>query len=141
MAMKYLVTAVGMLIVMAGHGQTIIGTWQQSDEKTCIQSQTKESETEKELLPLMGASTTSVAKLISFDTKGKGKEGIFSTGVKKGSNMNDFQYKVSGQELQFLDKKSGIITQRFVIDSLTESTLAIHNAMKDCEARIFTRVK
>jgi hypothetical protein len=130
-----------MVVVFAGKSQTVVGTWQQSGETTCIQSELKESETEKELLPLMGASTTSVAKLISFDAKGKGKEGIFSAGTKKGSSMNDFQYKVMGQEIQFLDKKSGIITQRFVIDSLTENTLAIHNAMKDCEGRIFSRVK
>jgi hypothetical protein len=139
--MKYLLSTIAMLIVIAGFGQTIVGTWQQVDEKTCIQSEFKETETEKELTPLMGGSKISVAKLIRFDMKGIGKEGIFSKGVKKGSSMNDFLYTINGQDLQFLDKKSGIMTQRFVIDSLGESTLMIHNALKECEARVFSRVK
>jgi hypothetical protein len=89
----------------------------------------------------MGSSKNAVAKLIRFDKKETGEEGIFSQGNKKGTGMNSFRYNVKGNELRFLDKKSGIISQRFVIDELTESTLKIHNAMKDCEVRFFSRVK
>ena len=122
--------------------QSLEGTWQLTDSKTCFQSELKESDTEKELEGMMGANTkSSVAKLIVFKKDGTGQEGIFSTGKKKGSSMNSFQYKISGQELLFTDKKSGMITQRFGIDELTETSLKIHDAKKDCETKAFVKVK
>ena len=121
--------------------QQIVGTWQLTEDKTCFQSSFEKSETEKELESAMGSSKNAVAKLIRFDKKGTGEEGIFSQGSKKGTNKNPFQYTVVREELQFKDKKSGIITQRFVIDELTETTLKIHNAMKECETKNFTRIK
>ena len=139
--MKYLFCVFSLLTCVWAPAQLIVGTWQQTAEKTCLQQNFKESETEKELTPLMGPSGTTVAKQIVFTDKGSGSEGIFSKGVKKGSSKNEFRYAVRGSELQFLDKKSGLMTQRFVIDSLTESTMVIHNAIKECEARMFSRVK
>src|SRR5258708_3548150 len=122
--------------------QSIVGTWQQVEKQTCFDSQLPLSETEKELLPQMGESSqSSIARLIRFDGKGRGEEGIFSAGKKKGSGLDEFRYQLSGDELQLLDKKSGIITQRFIIDTLTDASLRIHDAMKDCESRKFTRVK
>lgn len=121
--------------------QSVVGTWQLVEEQTCLQVQFEKSETEKELEQSMGSSKNAVAKLIRFDKKETGEEGIFSQGNKKGTGMSSFRYNVKGNELRFLDKKSGIISQRFVIDELTESTLKIHNAMKDCEVRFFSRVK
>lgn len=135
-----------ILIVLAIPGllqaQSLVGTWQQTENNTCFTSPFKESETEKELTPSMGgASADAIAKLIKFGEKGKGEEGIFTQGKKKGSSMNDFRYQVKGNELQFLDKKSGMITSRFVIDELTETTLRFHNAQRDCESKTFTKVK
>jgi hypothetical protein len=102
----------------------------------------KESDTEKELTSMMGSnSASSVAKLIVFKKDGYGQEGIFSTGKKKGADMNSFKYKYAGQELNFTDKKSGIITHRFVIDELTDTSLKFHDAVKECETKAFTRVK
>lgn len=119
----------------------LIGTWQLTDEKTCFQSQLNESDTERELKDGMGASRHSVAKIITFSKKGTYEEGIFSQGKKKGSNVNKFNYRVSGQEIQLLDKKSGMATQRFIIDELSANTLRFHNAIKDCEVKTFIRVE
>jgi hypothetical protein len=121
--------------------QGIIGTWQLTEDKTCFTSQFEKSDTEKELEQSMGGTKNAVAKLIRFDKKGTGEEGIFAQGKKKGTGMNAFKYDVKGNELQLLDKKSGIITQRFIIDEVGEMTLKIHNAMKDCEVKTFSRVK
>lgn len=121
--------------------QGLIGTWQQTETKTCFESQLQESETEKELKGAMGASRNAIAKIIVFDAKGRGEEGIFSQGKKKGSSKNEFRYQVNGNELQYLDRKSGMITSRFIIDELTHTTLRLHNAMRDCETQTFTRVK
>ncbi len=120
--------------------QSLIGSWQLVEEKTCFQSEMKESSTELELKEGMGASRHAVAKIISFNKKGTYEEGIFSEGKKKGSNVQKYNYHLTGQELQLLDKKSGMAAQRFIIDELSATTLRFHNALKDCEARTFTRV-
>ncbi len=139
--MKNLIMIVLIGIALTGKSQGIMGTWQLTDDKTCFTSQFEKSDTEKELEQSMGSSKNAVAKLIRFDKKGMGEEGIFSQGNKKGSGMNSFEYDVKGNELHFLDKKSGIITQRFIIDEVGEMTLKIHNAQKDCEVKTFSRVK
>jgi hypothetical protein len=139
--MKKLLFVLMAVISLQLQAQSVVGTWQLVEEQTCLQVQFEKSETEKELEQSMGSSKNAVAKLIRFEKKGTGEEGIFSQGNKKGTGMNSFRYNVIGNELRFLDKKSGIITQRFVIDESTESTLKIHNAMKDCEVRFFSRVK
>ncbi len=140
--MKNLVALSLALISWPALAQSLEGTWQLTDNKTCFQAEMKESETEKELEPMMGGnSQSSVAKLIVFKKDGSGQEGIFSSGKKKGSNMNSFQYKLSGQELLFTDKKSGMITQRFAIDELTDTSLKIHDAVKECESKAFVKVK
>src|SRR5881628_3274844 len=109
--MKMLITSVVALSPFFARSQSIEGTWQQTESKTCFQANIKESDTEKELESAMhGTSASTVAKLIIFKKDGSGQEGIFSTGRKKGENMNSFKYKFAGQELSFLDKKSGIIT-------------------------------
>jgi len=140
--MKYFFSIVLIVAFAEMRAQSLVGTWQQMENKTCFESQLPESQTEKELLPeMISNSQTAVAKLIRFDAKSRGEEGIFSKGKKKGSSMNAFQYKLNGNELLLLDKKSGIMTQHFVIDELSESTLKIHDAVKDCESRTFSRIK
>jgi hypothetical protein len=140
--MKTIISLALALISFTAFSQSIQGTWQMTDNKTCFQTNMKETETEKELEGMMGGnSASSVAKLIIFKKDGSGQEGIFSVGKKKGSDMNSFQYKFSGQELNFVDKKSGMITKRFIIDELTETSLKIHDAVKECETKSFTKVK
>ena len=139
--MKYFMSLMIVLFAAAVNAQSIVGTWQQTEAKTCFQSQFEKSDTEKEMEGAMGGSANSVAKLIKFDSKGGGEEGIFSAGKKKGSSMTTFKWKIDGQELHFIDKKSGMITQRFILDELGVSTLRIHNAMKDCEVKVFSKVK
>ena len=141
--MKYLMSLMIILWIGTANAQAIIGTWQLTEDKTCFQaqSQLEKSDTEKELEGSMGASRNAVAKIIKFDAKGGGEEGIFSAGKKKGNSMTSFKWKIDGQELQFLDKKSGMITQRFILDELGASTLRIHNAMRDCEVKVFSKVK
>lgn len=130
-----------LALVKVSHAQKLIGTWQLTEEKTCFQTDMKESDTERELKESMGASRNAVARIITFGPKDSGEEGVFSQGKKKGSGMNAFKYKVVGEEIQFVDKKSGMITQRFTIEELTETTLRFHNVQRDCEVKTFVRVK
>src|SRR5258708_17801604 len=134
--MKTILSIALALISCTVFSQSIQGTWQMTDSKTCFQTNTKESDTEKELTSMMGSNSTStVAKIITFNKDGSGKEGIFSAGKKKRSEMNSFQYKINGQEVNFTDKKSGMIIHRFVVDELTDTSLKIHDAVKDCEIK------
>ena len=142
--MKYFFSIILLSAFAQVHSQSLIGTWQQIETKTCFQSQLPDSQTatEKELVKDMGESSkTSVANVIRFKNKGSGEEGIFSKGERKGSRLDAFQYKVNGTDLILLDKKSGIMTQHFIIDELTGSSLRIHDAVKDCETRTFSRIK
>ena len=139
--MKYIFILLLISGVLTANAQTIVGTWQLTEEKTCFLSQFEKTDIEKELESSMGSSKNAVARIIKFDAKGGGEEGIFSIGKKKGSSMNSFKWKIDGQELHFIDKKSGMITQRFILDELGVSTLRIHNAMKDCEVKVFSKVK
>jgi len=140
--MKILLTLMISCFALSLQAQSIVGTWQLTEEKTCFQTQFEKSSTENELESSMGGSSRSgVAKLITFDAKGRGEEGIFSSGTKKGSSKNTFRWKIEGTELHFLDKKSGIITKRFILDELGTSTLRIHDAVRDCEVKVFSKVK
>lgn len=123
------------------YSQSLVGTWQLSEEKTCFQSEMKESDTELELKEGMGASRQSVTRMIEFSKKGTYEEGVFTQGEKKGSDVMKYNYRVTGQELQLLDKKSGMAMQRFIIDELSASTLRFHNALKDCEIKTFIRIE
>ena len=143
--MKTWIVLCFVLIVWQSKAQSIIGSWQLTEEKTCFESEMenmKKSDTEKDLEKSMGGSgQQSVARVIKFDKKGGGEDGIFSTGKKKAADMSTFKYKINGNELDLLDAKSGIITQRLVIDELTDSSLKVHSAVKDCETKFFTRIK
>ena len=139
-------TSIVLLAVVCGltfttQAQSLVGTWQVIEEKTCFDAQFTESETEKELKQDMGSTRNSVARIITFKKNGTGEEGIFSSGSRKGADKTSFKYQVMGKELQLLDKKSGIMTQRLVIDELSATTLRFHLASKDCEIKTLTRIK
>ncbi|HEX8061508.1 MAG TPA: hypothetical protein VF473_11265, partial [Cyclobacteriaceae bacterium] len=122
--------------------QSIVGRWQLSEQKTCFQAEMKESDTEKELTASMGASSaTGVARVMTLDEKGKGEEGVMSVGKKKSTSKETFAYQVSGSEFQVLDKKSGLVTKRWIIDELTSTSLTMHDAARDCETKTYTKVK
>ncbi len=131
------------LVLLAGtlRAQSLVGTWQVTEEKTCFEAQMTESDTEKELLKDMGSTRNAVAKVIVFKKNGSGEEGIFATGKKKGSDKTAFDYRLTGTDLQLLDRKSGIMTQQLVIDELTATTLRFHLAGRDCETKSLTRIK
>ena len=128
-----------LLIAPAAFGQSIVGKWQLTDEKTCLTSELGKSETESELESAMNSSRNAVARMIIFKKDGSGEEGVFSVGKKKGSGMNSFKYRIEGNQLLFLDKKSGMITQRFILEEFGSGTLKIRNATRDCEVRTFTK--
>lgn len=133
-----------LCLLLAGNvvwAQSLTGSWQVVEEKTCFESQIKESETEKELKKSMASSQNSVARVIKFKDNGTGEEGVFASGSRKGSSMRAFRYRINGKEILLLDKKSGIMTEQLVIDELSLTTLRVHLAGKECETKAFSRIK
>lgn len=140
--MKILILSVLVLVATAANAQSIVGKWQLSEQKTCFQAEMKETETEKELSPSMGStSATAVGRVMVLDDKGRGETSIMSAGKKKATDKESFKYQVTGSEFQMLDKKSGLVTSRWVIDELTETSLKMHDAARDCETKSYIRVK
>jgi hypothetical protein len=140
--MKTLIIIVLTGVTSTAFCQSIVGRWQLSEQKTCFQAEMKESETEKELTASMGAtSATGVARVMTLDAKGRGEEGVMSVGKKKSASKETFTYQVSGSEFQVVDKKSGLVTHRWIIDELSDTSLKLHDAAKDCETKTYTKVK
>lgn len=130
------------LLALSAKGQSIVGKWQLSEQKTCFEGEMKESDTEKELKGSMEAtSSTAVARVLTLDDKGRAEEEIMSAGKKKSSSKEAFKYQISGSEFQVLDKKSGLVTERWVIDELSETSLKMHDAVRDCETKTYIKVK
>src|ERR1044071_5776733 len=113
--MKTLFLITLITVSIAAQAQSIVGRWQLSEQKTCFQAEMKEGDTEKELTAAMGASSaTGAARVMTLDEKGRGEEGVMSVGKKKATSKETFTYQVSGSEFQVLDKKSGLVTNRWV---------------------------
>lgn len=121
----------------------LTGAWQISSERTCFQEQVgeAESDTEKELLSNFGASREGVARIIRFQENGTGEEAIFTVGKRRGEKMRAFRYRLNGNELLLLDKKSGMMTQKLIIEELSAGVLRFHLEAKDCEVKELTRIK
>jgi hypothetical protein len=140
--MKTLLSITLIAFAIGAKAQSIVGKWQLSEQKTCFQAEMKESETEKELSSSMGStSNTAVARVMTLEDNGSGEEGIFSAGKKKATSKNAFRYQISEEEFFILDKKSGLVTQRWVIDELTDTSLKMHDAVRDCETKTYIKVK
>lgn len=149
--MKTLVCITLIATAIGASAQTIVGKWQLSEQKTCFQAnvaseaeraEMKESDTEKELSSAMSSSSaTAVARVMELKDDGKGEEGIFSAGKKKASSKTAFRYQVSDEEFYILDKKSGVVTQRWIIDELTETSLKMHDAARECETKAYIKAK
>lgn len=138
--MKTIIFFALLLISSLCSGQAIVGKWQLTEDKSCLESGIGKSDTELELESAMSGSRNSIAKIIIFKKDGTGEEGVFAVGKKKGSGMSPFKYKIVGTELHLMDKKSGIISQRFIIDELGSATLSVHNALRECEKKVFTKI-
>lgn len=143
--MKTLISITLVAMAIGANAQSIVGKWQLSEQKTCFEAgmaDMKESDTEKELSSSMGStSRTSVARIMTLEDDGKGEEGIFSAGKKKATSKTPFRYQVTDDGFYILDKKSGVIMQRWIIDELTDTSLKMHDAAKECETKAYIKAK
>lgn len=120
--------------------QSIVGTWQLVDQTTCLENEMPSDDNEtaslEEDLKNMSSGTP---RVIRFKENQSGEESVHIVDSRKSSKMNNFLYKVDGNNLYILDKKSRLLLGSYEIEKLTADSLVFSNAARACETRILIR--
>jgi hypothetical protein len=85
--------------------------------------------------------STYATKVITFKTDNSGEELLRNPGKKRASTVKKFHYKVDGETIYFLDKKSHLIVSGAMIETLTSDSLVYYTAGKECEKTFLVRAK
>lgn len=140
--MKSLLVSLIILSACSLMAQTLTGTWQVVKQGNCMGNEFGEpSETEEELLESMSSLAGNAPKTMTFNADGSGEENWRSRGKKKATAKEKFLYRYTHEALYFLDKKSRLITDTFIIEDLSSSSLKMFNKDRSCERVELVRVK
>jgi hypothetical protein len=120
---------------------SILGTWQLIRQSTCLDEvENNDSEEVSALRADMQSRTSASAQTVSFKANATGEESTRILNSKRTANQKKFYYKLNGDMLLILDKKSQTISDSYVIDKLSADSLIMSNRSRPCEVRIFTRI-
>jgi hypothetical protein len=123
------------------YSQPIVGTWQVAKQSNCMSDELGDpSDTEKEMLEAMSSKAGYTPMTIRFNADGSGEENWKVLGRKKSASREKFLYRHDDIFLYFLDRRSRIITDTFIVEELTPSTLVIFNKARNCERSELIRV-
>jgi hypothetical protein len=141
--MLFLIVPVSMLLIpMTGRGQTIQGTWQLVKTANCMDEKIQaDSDAEQELVDEMKGLSGPSSRVVRFKDKGAGEETTRILNRKKTVNGKNFLYKINGETLLILDKRSQTISDSYSIDKLSRDSLILSNATRACEIRFFVKIK
>jgi len=140
--MKGLLMSLFFLSVSCLSAQSLQGTWQVVKQSNCMGNELGDpSETEEELLESMSSLSGNAPKTITFNTDGSGEENWRSRGKKKSSSKEKFLYRYTDEALYLLDKKSRLITDTFLVEELTTTSLKMFNKDRACERLELVRVR
>jgi hypothetical protein len=131
------------LVALSGHAQSIVGTWQLVKQTTCLEDQVPQdtSASTQDLLADMKSRNDRTPQTIRFTDNLNGEEDTKILNTRKNVNTKHFMYKVDGNTLYILDKKSHTISETYNIDSWQGDNLILSNASRPCETRVLVRVK
>lgn len=139
--MKGLLTVMMVFLMTCTFAQKISGTWQVVKESNCLGEEFSDpSETEEELLESMSSLATGTPKTIQFNLDGSGQENWRTQGRKKPNSKEKFLYRFTNETVYFLDKRSRLISNTFIIEELTSTTLVMFNKDRSCERLELTRI-
>ena len=139
--MKSALVLICGLLVAGVHAQGIVGTWQIMKQSNCMSDEMDElSDTEEELLEAMSSKSDHTPMTLKFNADGTGEENWKVVGRKKSAGREKFLYRRDDTLLYFLDKKSRLITDTFIVEELTPSTLVIFNKVRNCERAELIRI-
>jgi hypothetical protein len=129
-------------ISFVASAQSILGTWQLAKQTTCIEDEmmTEDDSMQSVMDDMKGMSSAS-PQVVKFKEKGAGTESTRILNKRKPANKNNFLYKFDGEVLLILDKKSQTITETFTVDKISQDSLIISNASRECDTKIFLKIK
>lgn len=141
--MKVLLTlAVALAVGMSGlHAQSIVGKWQLTSRSTCLDDDMETTEEEDELVSEMESRQSGTASVIEFKENKTGSENLRIMDKRKSTRTSSFLYKVDGEVLYLLDKKSRLLKGTFDIEKLSGDSLVFSNAARACETWILVRIQ
>ncbi|MBX2964307.1 MAG: lipocalin family protein [Cyclobacteriaceae bacterium] len=132
--MKSWITLILLNVAWAAGAQTLAGTWQIMKESKCMSTDFGEpSETEAELSEVMSSLSGGTPRTIIFNADGSGEENWRTKGKRKPASKEKFLYRYSEGTIYLLDKKSRLITDTFIVEELTTTTLVFFNKDRSCE--------
>ena len=127
---------------MAGSAQSIIGRWQLIKESSCVEDDVETDDAgTQELIDDMKSMSGATPQVIEFKDNNAVHESTKIINRKKSYNSKSFLYRLDGDALYFLDKKSRTIIEGFTVEKLASDSLIITNSARVCETKIFVRVK
>lgn len=129
-------------LTMACQAQSIVGRWQLVNESSCVEDELSPDDVETDdLVSDMKSMSGAGSQVLEFKDNNSGRESTKIISKKKSYNSKGFLYRLDGDGLYFLDKKSRTIIEGFTVEKLESDSLIITNSARVCETKIFVRIK
>ena len=139
---NYIFTVLSLGFSTMLQAQSIIGSWQLVRETNCVEEHiTADSDNVQNLTNDMKAMASPMAQVVTFRKKAQGEESTRILTRKKPSNKKSFLYRLDGERLMILDKRSQTITENFMVEQLSADSLIVSSASRPCETKVFVRLK
>jgi len=136
----YLLALVSLTMVC--QAQSIVGRWQLVKESSCVEDELSPDDAETDdLINDMKSMSGAAPQVLEFKDNNSGRESTKIISRKKSYNSKGFLYRLDGDGLYFLDKKSRTIIEGFTVEKLESDSLIISNSVRVCETKIFVRIK
>lgn len=120
--------------------QSIVGTWQLISQTSCIDNEIEADDEVDALVADMKSRSNGTNSVIEFKDNNTGSESIRMIESRKSNKSSSFMYKVDGDLLYLLDKKSHLLIGSYEIERLTTDSLIFSNTARACETRVFAKI-
>jgi hypothetical protein len=119
----------------------LVGSWQLVKQTTCLDQAAGDSDdTSESLRDDMHSRSSATPQLVSFKANSSGEESTRILNSGKVANPKKFYYKLNGEMLLILDKKSQTITNSYRVEKFTADSLIVSNVSRPCETRVFVKI-
>jgi Endonuclease I len=121
---------------------SLVGSWQLVKQSSCLEEPASRQDDSLEgLRNDMHNRASATAQVVSFKGNSSGEESTRILNKKRPGNPKKFFYKLSGDMLFILDKKSQTISDSYRVDKFTADSLILSNVSRPCEIKIFVKIK
>ena len=140
--MKATITLILSFAFCLANSQSLVGTWQMIKQSNCLEDEVSDTtKMDADMMKEFSSKSTRSPKVVIFRIDNSGEEAVKTPEKKKASNVKKFMYKFDGASIYILDKKSHLITNTLIVDTLTSDSLVYHSAGKVCEQVFFVRTQ